>query len=521
MKKIALIGFSNTTIEYFKQHYKSTASEIVFFEDIEELNNSIEKDVSEYILAFCNIGYYQKSVFQDYFPMICFTYKDDKNVDLDKLVSRLHIEDFQNAEDLFLEVLKWTGDFVHFKRFYDHLLEGILIFNEQQKIIYSNYSIENILGYSKKELLYLPLFKLIKNEDHEKHNGHFNKFIEQEKINNLKSFNKDIYGLTKDGKQVFFDINIDKVRLGTKSFYMASIRDISERREARQKLIKSNELLDTHVEELQTAYESLNSHKSKLENKSDELNSSLRYASNIQNIFHTDENKLRQLFNNSFEIFKPQNIVSGDIVWASETHLGNAVAVIDCMGHGVPGAMLSISVIHCLESVSKEGKFYSATSFLAEVVNKYYLSFNNQVSDTFDISICIFDKLSRLVFFQGLKRPLVISRDEEISTLNGLHYDIKEFHHQSKNIDFLKDKVKPIRKGDRLYMFSDGYPDQFGGPKNKKIKISNFRELLRRSSSLPISEQKEELESKLHDWMNYEGNEYEQIDDIAVVGIEI
>lgn len=322
-----------------------------------------------------------------------------------------------------------------------------------------------------------------------------------------------------------FEIEVEtdnySISLGDFNFKVLTVNDISERETYSRSLVEANKKLDEYVEELKTSNESNEENRKILELKNEEMLSSLRYASSIQGVFHCDQRKQREFFPKSFQIFKPQNIVSGDVIWIAETHIGYAAVSIDCMGHGVPGALLSISVIQCLETINEQGFFYSATDFLSKVVELYIKSFNNDITDTFDISVCIFDDTTGLMFFQGIKRPLLFQSDGHLEYIKGMSEDIVRFHELSKKKQLGNDIVRPYKKGDRFYLFSDGYVDQFGGIRNKKFKLNQLKELIVATSNEEIEIQGEILNEAFEEWKNHSNGDGEQTDDVSLLGIEI
>lgn len=424
-------------------------------------------------------------------------------------------------EALIQKMILWITDINLLHRFYGSLNEGIVIVNKQRRIIYVNSAGLELFEYEKKEVLFKNLNILLDEEIHQRHNEHFEQVNNQDEKKGFRLNNKNNIGITKSRKKLHLDITVNHLDLGDEKFYLSSIRDVSRTYEAEREVAEKNKQLDQYAEELKTSLEVNERRNEILKSQNEQLDSSLRYASSIQSVFHSNENQIKDFFPKSFQIFKPQHIVSGDIVWSTDTHMGKMIAVIDCMGHGVPGALLSISVINCLESVARMQNFYSVSSFMAKVVELYLKSINGQISDTFDISICLFDKLSRLVFFKGLKRPLNIIRDGNIETVAGLSYNIHEFYEASKNSTFLQDDVRPIHKGDRLYMYTDGYPDQFGGPRNKKLKLGKFKSLLMQTASLPIENQGKEMSDFFESWRTEVSKDNFQVDDVTVLGIEI
>ena len=254
--------------------------------------------------------------------------------------------------------------------------------------------------------------------------------------------------------------------------------------------------------------------------------SGLRYGKLIQDRVNLNKRSLKKLFKDSFQVYKPQNVIGGDLIWAKETKIGKMIAVIDCMGHGVPGAMLAMSVYNFFNAVELNNKYVSVTEFLSEVISLYHKTFfefrdDSSFGDTFDASICVIDEKSNLIRFRGIKRPMLIIRDNEIIEYKGSRVSVSDPN--AKDILMLEpwDIVWPYKPGDKLYMFSDGYSDQFGGYSNKKYKYSNFKKYLKTLSNVKMSHQQKSLEDELFNWKRPGKTIHEQTDDITVVGIQL
>jgi serine phosphatase RsbU (regulator of sigma subunit) len=284
--------------------------------------------------------------------------------------------------------------------------------------------------------------------------------------------------------------------------------------------------IDKHLVELTTANYILKKQNESINKAQETINSSLRYGRIIQNTVNAGHKEVSAMFPNSFTFYSPQNFIGGDLIWTQRCKFGKIIAVVDCMGHGVPGAMLAMSVYHFLNSTLLANKFESVTDFLCNVSDAYYSSFFDtnkgaDFADTFDISLCVIDEKSEIIRFRGIKRPLIIVRDEKITEFKGERVSVAE--KETSQVIKTKpwDRVWPYKKGDNIYLFTDGFQDQFGGDKNKKYKYSNFKKHLQVISKQPSSIQGELINSELLNWRNTNDGFYEQTDDIAVVGIKL
>lgn len=289
---------------------------------------------------------------------------------------------------------------------------------------------------------------------------------------------------------------------------------------------QKNKQVDNHLVELTAANYILTKQNESINKAQEIVNSSLRYGRIIQNSINASDVEVSNLFSDSFTFYSPQNFIGGDLIWTQKCKFGKIIAVVDCMGHGVPGAMLAMSVYHFLNSVLLENRFESVTDFLCNVSDAYYKSFfdsnkGEDFADTFDISLCVVDEQSQIIRYRGIKRPLLILRNQEITEFKGDRVSVAD----EKAVQIIKNKpwdsVWPYKKGDQIYLFSDGFQDQFGGEKNKKYKYTNFKKYLQHISGQSMSIQYNMIVDELYNWKNTTNGSYEQTDDIAIVGIKL
>jgi serine phosphatase RsbU (regulator of sigma subunit) len=218
-------------------------------------------------------------------------------------------------------------------------------------------------------------------------------------------------------------------------------------------------------------------------------------------------------------LFKPKDIVSGDFYWMIKIGNKHLFASVDCTGHGVPGAFMSLVGANGLNSAVKEHSLQTPGEILDDL-NKYaHESLNkkndeNAVRDGMDIALCALDYENMNVEFSGAYNPLYIIRKGEILITKGDKFAIGSFDPGSKNYETHN---IPIKKGDLLYVFSDGYADQFGGLKGKKFMYRQFRDTLLSIKDMPMDEQKQVLDQKIETWKG----SHEQVDDILIIGVHI
>lgn len=264
----------------------------------------------------------------------------------------------------------------------------------------------------------------------------------------------------------------------------------------------------------------ISAQKAELEKKSRETTDSIKYAKHIQEVVFPTHETIRKSLPESFIFFKPRDIVSGDFYWLAEVSDVVIFAVVDCTGHGVPGAFISLMGHTGLRQAVMEQRITDPAQileFLNKTVNETLKqSFQaSKVRDGMDMSLCAYHRNSRRLYFAGAINPLYIVHEGEVNVVRGDVNSVGGFigedpeHFTTQEIDLKPDST--------LYLFTDGYPDQFGGEKGKKFKYNRFRELLIKASALPMAEQRQLLEDTLRDW---QGN-LEQVDDICVMGVRL
>lgn len=253
-----------------------------------------------------------------------------------------------------------------------------------------------------------------------------------------------------------------------------------------------------------------------LEEKNEEIMDSIIYAKRIQSALFPSMKELKELLPNSFIYYQPKDIVAGDFYYIKKTSIGTLIAVADCTGHGVPGALVSVVCINSLNRAINElenpepGQVLDKTK---EFVIKEFQKSEEDVNDGMDIALCLLQKDK--LFYAGAQNPLWLIRKNtsEMEIFDGDKQPIGRFDKQN---NFSQVEIT-IRPGDTFYLFSDGFKDQFGGKNGKKLKAKAFRDLLISMNQLPLKKQEDTLKLAFEKWR---GN-YEQVDDVCVMGIAV
>lgn len=259
-------------------------------------------------------------------------------------------------------------------------------------------------------------------------------------------------------------------------------------------------------------------HEIELKNK--DISDSIEYALHIQQARLPHLQDIQSSFPDLFVLFLPRDVVSGDFYWFTQTESRKHIfAVADCTGHGIPGAFMSMMGIDALNYAILEKHIESPSLILDHVnkfINKSLIQNSNMARsrDGMDAAICIFEPDLSRVKFAGANRPLWIVRDQEL--IQFLPDKMSIGGNSNSDFEFHEFDI-PLKKGDSLFLFSDGFPDQFGGENNKKFMTKNLKKLLIEIAHLPPNEQEVKLYNTLQEWKGA----FPQIDDIIIVGINV
>jgi serine phosphatase RsbU (regulator of sigma subunit) len=262
----------------------------------------------------------------------------------------------------------------------------------------------------------------------------------------------------------------------------------------------------------------LHRQKEMVEEKNKEILDSINYAQRLQNAILPTVTAVRSHLTDSFILFKPKDIVSGDFYWMYSRNNEIKIAACDCTGHGVPGAMVSVVGANNLDRCVKEFGLKKPSDILdklCDLVIETFESQDNEVKDGMDISLCSIDFKAGKLQFAGAHNPMWIVRHDtrNIEEIKADKQPIGKFDYRKPFTNNMLD----IHKGDCIYLFSDGYADQFGGPNGKKFKYKTMQTLLQEIHDKPMEEQKHTLNEEFEKWRGA----LEQIDDVCVIGIRV
>jgi serine phosphatase RsbU (regulator of sigma subunit) len=271
--------------------------------------------------------------------------------------------------------------------------------------------------------------------------------------------------------------------------------------------------------QIKKQHESVLRQKNIIAEKNNEIHADLKYAKRIQDAILPDDQYIKQALCQYFILNLPKNVVSGDFYWIEKNRDRVVFAVADATGHGVSGALMHMMGIIFLNQIVKHKRYHHPSEILEEL-REYVISSLHQTGeigeaqDGMDIALCMIDMKERKLKFSGANNPLYIINNRGLREIRGdrmpvginINYDKPFTNHDVQ-----------LAPGDTLYLFTDGYADQFGGDKGKKFRYKYFKELLLSNHGISLKKQKEVLKHTFFKWKG----EYEQIDDVLVMGIKI
>ena len=375
----------------------------------------------------------------------------------------------------------------------DKLNTLIVVLNKSGSIEYVSKSAQQLLGYNSEELLgnaWWEVTRFSKPEGEEVKNKILTTFSSQKIA--TQTFEHKLK--TSAGGQKWVRWNVSYLN---DDQLIGIGYDITENKLNEKRLIEKNKQL--------------------IEQNKD-ITDSIYYAQRIQQSILQTPELLKEYFNESFLLYKPKDIVSGDYYWFYEDDTFKYIAVVDCTGHGVPGAMMSMVANSMFKEVFINRKISNPSEILKALDEELAKSINKNQDATFndgmDVSLIRINKTTNELAFSGAFRSVLISRKNDITELKGSRFPIGFYSGIEKEFET---KNFQLQKEDSLYLFTDGFIDQFGGERNKKLNKSNFKDLLNTINDMNMDEQEAFLEYSFNNWKQ----DIDQTDDVLVIGIKI
>ena len=256
--------------------------------------------------------------------------------------------------------------------------------------------------------------------------------------------------------------------------------------------------------------------KQQIETKNRDITDSIQYAKRIQGAILPSDKTIKQHLKDSFVLYLPKDIVAGDFYWMDIRTDNILFAAADCTGHGVPGAMVSVVCNNALNRAVREFNLSEPSVILDKVTELVIETFEQSdanIKDGMDIALCSLNIKTNELQYSGANNSLYIIRNEELIETKSDKQPIGKY----ANIEPFTNHTQTVLKDDKIYLFTDGYADQFGGEKGKKFKYKQFKELLLNNRNEPMSKQLDILLSSFNNWKG----DLEQIDDVCVIGVKI
>jgi serine phosphatase RsbU (regulator of sigma subunit) len=337
-------------------------------------------------------------------------------------------------------------------------------------------------------------------------------FAQKEEKQRLDQLRKEDLAEQKSERQRIIILNAS-IGIVILSFLLVfSIYQYRLKNRSKQELEISNQSLNLKNEELEIS-------KDIIESQHREITDSIRYARQIQSAILPSEMDLKEYFSDSFVIFKPKDVISGDFYWVASTDNKTVLATVDCTGHGVPGGFMSMLGISLLNELVIEQGMTSPALILHKLRDKVISSLRQrgnegEQKDGMDMTICVFDSTNNSLQYATANHVFYHVSENVITEYKGNRHPVGIFG--DVLLPFEEYTIE-VRKGDRIYTFTDGYPDQFGGPRGKKYKYQQLKDKIASFNAIELGEQGMLLEQELIAWQG----DLEQIDDVAVIAVEI
>lgn len=283
---------------------------------------------------------------------------------------------------------------------------------------------------------------------------------------------------------------------------------------------KINSALEEKNKIIEEQKKTVENQKHIVEEQNKDIKDSIRYAERIQSAILPPEQMWNSMLPESFVFYKPKDILSGDFYWIEQKGDLIFVAAADCTGHGVPGALISIVNYNLLNKAVLEKDLNDPADILNYVNNQLIVALHqtyqeSSVKDGMDISLCVINKKTLELHFAGANNPIYLFKNNQLVQISADKFPVGAF--VEDKIQYFSSQKIQLQKNDLIYLFSDGFADQFGGEKGKKFKYKQLKDILEENHELPMAKQRPILEERFKNWQGV----LEQVDDVLVIGIRI
>jgi PAS domain S-box-containing protein len=394
-----------------------------------------------------------------------------------------------------VQLKHFTTANVNYQSIIDQANDAMLVIDiVDGRVHQSNPSAAQLLGYSQEQLQKKSLFDLHPKEMLDKSSRIVADVWEKGGL-----IYKDIPFVTASGEVLPVECSAKVAPFAGRPAIVIYARDIRERLKMEKEIQVQNEII---------------------EQKNKDILDSIEYARNIQQAVLPDKEELPRILPNSFIFFKAKDIVSGDFYWFAQKGDEVLIAAADCTGHGVPGALMSMIGSSYLNEIVNERKITKPSEILNMLREKIIGTLRkrqdgSETRDGMDIALISLNTKTNLLQFAGAFNPLWLHRNGEWIEKTANKFPIGAYVGHESNA-FTNHEI-PLEKGDMIYIFTDGYADQFGGPHGKKFKYKQFQQVLTNIQDNTMEEQKQVLLFNHEQWRGG----LEQVDDILVIGVKV
>ena len=414
-----------------------------------------------------------------------------------KRINQLFMESQNAQRELEESLVKIQETEERFRKLAEVTQEGLLFLDEETHVIKdANSVLAKMLGYEhSSELLDKNYLMLIAPE--------YRREVERVSIIGKHTVYETM-ALRKNGDTFPIELQGRKVNHNDVTMVVLSVHDITERKETEKELEEANRIASLVQE---------------LEKKNKDITASIEYAQRIQEAILPQQDMLKG-FLQHFVLYIPKDIVSGDFYWMAEKHEHTFVAAVDCTGHGVPGAFMSLIGYSQLNKIIIE----QGTTRPDEILTKLDAGVSEALRqqegksksrDGMDLGLVALNIYEKKLSFAGAYRPMYLVRGGELTEFKGNSFSMGgNFKSKKKKKEFTQTDIT-LQNGDTIYITSDGFADQFGGPENRKYMTKNFKRYLTTIQQYDLERQRELLNQEFHQWMG----DHRQMDDILVIGL--
>ena len=401
--------------------------------------------------------------------------------------------------------LKLKRENKSYQNIFQHINDTLLLIDILDgKIMYANVAAQEMLGYPLEELVNKTIFDIHSKDQLGRSSEVIAIVYEQKGL-----IYSDLPFISASGEKIDVECSAKVEDFAGKAVMFISARDIRERLRMQEQIKKQSDII---------------------EEKNKDLIDSITYAKNIQHAILPSMSSMNKSFPEMFVLYKPKDIVSGDFYWYTSVKSSvnnelaatgeglSVIAVVDCTGHGVPGAFMSLVGYTLLNQTVNTPEVNTPGAVLDYMNRELVRTLNKNmeeivINDGMDMSVCAFNPKTKKLNYAGANHVMYHIHDNQLANYDGDKQAIG-LQSQEKLKAFTNHELT-IERGDVIYMFTDGFEDQFGGEKSKKYKSSRFREFLQSIHTNKMQEQKNLLEQEFINWKG----KNEQLDDVLVIGI--